>query len=129
MVYDIMAGYIKSISFNLSVIDSLLKGGYDRLGEFIVFELVEHPNASISAIRTFAWFKHILVLLGYPYEHICDLSFDNSEMAECWVRVSDERMVVIHKYWSLKQCKACLDLMKTLGALHNIPVTIIEGEK
>jgi hypothetical protein len=113
--------YIKSVRINLWIIETLLTSFHDRLGEFITFELVKHPNESISAWRAFDWFKHIIALLGYPHEHIRSLDF--GEMAECWVYQNDwDKIRVIHKYWSIKKCQLCIDMIKSLCVFHDIPI-------
>lgn len=117
-----MRDYIKSVKINLWVIETLLNGFHDRLGDLIIFDLVDHPNESISSHRAFDWFKHVIALLGYPHEHIRSLDF--GEIAECWVYQTHEwdKMRVIHKYWSLKKCQLCIDLVKTLSTFHEIPI-------
>jgi len=125
---DHMKDYIKSARINLWIIETLLNTSHDRLGEFITFELVKHPNESISAWRAFDWFKQVIALLGYPHEHIRSMDF--GEMAECWVYQNNwDQIRIIHKYWSLKKCQLCIDLLKSLCVFHNIPIEYYRQEK
>jgi hypothetical protein len=127
---DRMKEYVTSVRINLWIIETLLNNiACDRLGTFITFNLVKHPNESISSFRVIDWFKHVIVLLGYTHEHI--RSIDSGEMAECWVYEGDkwETVRVGHKYWSLKQCQLCIDLIKSLCVFHDIPIEYYRQEK
>lgn len=123
-----MQDYIAGVRINLWIIETLLRGECDRLGTFITFNLVQHPNEAISTFRVINWFKHIISLLGYPHEHI--RSIEDGEMAECWLYGDKwETVRVGHKYWSLKKCQLCIDLVKSLCVFHEIPIEYYRQEK
>jgi len=123
-----MQDYIKSVRINLWIIETLLTIFHDRLGDFITFELVKHPNESISSFKCFDWFKHVVSLLGYHYPHLEEMDF--GEMAEAWIYDSNlEKIRVRHKYWSAKQCQLCIDLLKPLCAFHGIPIEFYREPK
>jgi len=117
---------IKEVYFNNNVIRALRKKSWaDRLGMLVTFVLVEHPNESISYYRTLDWFKHILAVCGYTYEHIKDLR--GGEMCECFIDPACDYnlMVVRHKYLSLKTCLTIKYILKEFCKLNKIPWRIV----
>jgi len=97
--------YLKKVTVNRNVIDKLaVESWRDRLGVFIVFEFHMFPNESISYSTILEWFKHILAISGYTYEHVKDLR--GGEMCECWINPQKDyaEMHVQHKYLSFKTC-------------------------
>jgi hypothetical protein len=119
---DKMKDYIKFVEVNLWVLETAKKTHRDRLGEFISFKMVKHPNESISGVKTLEFIKHLFVLMGYPFGHIRDLGF--GEMAEAWVCQDDdscERIRIVHKYWSGEKCQLCVNLLHELCLFYGIP--------
>ena len=117
--------YVKSVKINREIWSTLEKADYkDRLGNFVLFELVKYPNESISSNVVFEYIKLMIALLGYPYEHIKNIDF--GEIAECWVLLSGDynEIRVVHKYWSLKKCQLFSDLVITVCGANNIPVNM-----
>jgi hypothetical protein len=123
--------YIEAVTFNNEILRKLkVKSWGDRLGDLIVFTLKEYPNESISYTRTLEWFKHILALCGYTYEHIKDL--DGGEMCECWIYPADTaytKMVVRHKYLSLKTCTLIKEILRQYCKLNHIPFKVVSQFK
>jgi hypothetical protein len=116
-----MKDTIKSITIYPQVLSILENSAKDKLGVIISFELFMYPNETISAARCLDWFKHILSISGYVYEHIKELGFD--EMAECWVTTSTDysKVYVGHKYWSYKTTKLIFELLRTYAVNNEIP--------
>lgn len=105
--------YIKRIVIDAEVLETLKETCRDRLGPVIRFELKEYPNEDVSAIKTLEWFKHILALVGYQYEHIAERKFE--EQAECWISRSFDfknTVIVRHKYWSYEKTKTIFAILE-----------------
>jgi hypothetical protein len=117
-----MKDYIEAVTFNNEILRKLkVKSWDDRLGHLIEFKLKKYPNESISYYNALEWFKHLLAICGYTYEHIEESK--GGEMCDCWVDADGdfERMVVQHKYLSLKTCNLMKAVVKEYCKLNHIP--------
>jgi hypothetical protein len=116
--------YITSVILHEDILDELRQTSRDRLGVIITFNLKMYPNESISAVKVRDWFKHILAIVGYEYDHIADLKFD--EMAECWIGANDDftKVFIRHKYWSYKTARTICSLIKTYCLFNRVPVYV-----